>query len=133
MSKANDPLRQPLKIARGLGSAKSGTHHFVVQRISAVALIFLSLYVLGLVLFALGGDYASAHAAVAHPFNSIVLIAFVLMMFWHSQLGLQVIIEDYVHTPGWATVLQLLNRFVNAFAAIAAVLAIVRITLGNTI
>jgi succinate dehydrogenase / fumarate reductase membrane anchor subunit len=130
MSLSNDRLRTPLKNARGLGSAKDGTHHFVLQRITAIALVFLSLYVLWLIISVIGGDYATVRAAVAHPCNAVLLTAFVIATFWHAKLGLQVIIEDYVHTPWSATLLHLGNIFVCVLAALASVLAIIRIALG---
>jgi succinate dehydrogenase / fumarate reductase membrane anchor subunit len=127
---SNNRLRTPLKNARGLGSAKDGTHHFVLQRITAVALVFLSLYVVGLIISLVGDDYATVRASVANPCNAVLLIAFVVAMFWHAKLGLQVVIEDYVHTPWSATVLHLANIFICVLAALASVLAIVRIVLG---
>ena len=130
MSMNNNRLRAPLKTARGLGSAKDGTHHFVLQRITAVALVFLSLYVVGLVVSLIGDDYLAVRNTVARPWNAVLLVAFLVSMFWHSKLGMQVIIEDYVHTPASATVLHLLNIFVNVLAALASVLAVVRIALG---
>jgi succinate dehydrogenase / fumarate reductase membrane anchor subunit len=130
MSASNKRLRAPLKNARGLGSAKDGTHHFVLQRITAVALVFLSLYVVGLIISLVGDDYATVHAAVARPSNAVLLIAFLVATFWHAKLGLQVIIEDYVHTPWSATVLHLANIFICVLAALASVLAVIRIALG---
>lgn len=124
-------LRNPLKTARGLGSAKSGTEHFVVQRITAVALMLLSVYVVALGISWIGHDYATVRATVAHPLHATLLTAFLISAFWHSKLGLQVIIEDYVHTPWLAVAAQLLNIFVNVLAALASVLAVVRIALGN--
>lgn len=126
----HDKLRTPLKRARGLGSAKDGTHHFVVQRITAVALVFLSIYVIGLVVSLIGGDYAAVRAAVASPLNAVLLVAFLIASFWHAQLGLQVIIEDYVHTPVLAVTSQLVVIFVCVLAALASVLAVIRIALG---
>ena len=123
-------LRNPLKTARGLGSAKDGTHHFVVQRVTAIALIFLSLYVLGLVISWIGGDYATVRASVAHPCNAVLLVAFLIAMFWHAKLGLQVVIEDYVHAPGLAIASQLAVVFICVLAALASVLAVIRIALG---
>ena len=130
MSMSNNRLRTPLKNARGLGSAKDGTHHFVLQRITAVALVFLSIYVVGLIISLVGDDYATVRASVAHPCNAVLLIAFVVASFWHAKLGLQVIIEDYVHTPWSATTLHLANIFICVLAAVASVLAIIRIALG---
>ncbi len=123
-------LRHPLKHARGLGSAKGGTQHFLVQRITSIALFFLSIYVVGLVLSLIGKDYAGVRATVADPWHATLLIAFSLASFWHLKLGLQVIIEDYVHAHGVAALLHLLNIFVCVLAAIASVLAIIRIALG---
>ncbi|KRA20521.1 succinate dehydrogenase, hydrophobic membrane anchor protein [Lysobacter sp. Root604] len=123
-------LRNPLKTARGLGSAKDGTHHFVVQRVTAIALIFLSLYVLGLVISWIGGDYAAVRASVAHPCNAVLLVAFLVAMFWHAKLGLQVIIEDYVSHHGLALASQLAVVFICVLAALASVLAVIRIALG---
>ncbi|QSX78184.1 succinate dehydrogenase, hydrophobic membrane anchor protein [Agrilutibacter solisilvae] len=130
MSTNNKRLRAPLKVARGLGSAKDGTHHFVLQRITAIALIFLSIYAVALVVSLIGDDYLAVRNTVARPLNAVLLIAFLVSTFWHSKLGMQVIIEDYVHTPWSATVLHLLNIFVNVIAALASVLAVVRIALG---
>lgn len=125
-----DKFRHPIKNARGLGSAKDGVHHFMVQRITAVALVALCVYVVYLLLTLIGSDYSAARGAVAHPGNAILLIAFLIAMFWHGQLGMQVVIEDYVHSPGLALVCQLLVKFVCALAALASIFAVVRIALG---
>lgn len=128
---AQDRFRTPLKRARGLGSAKDGTHHFVVQRVTSIALFFLTLYVVGLIVWLLGADYASVHATVAHPLHALLLISFLIAMFWHAQLGLQVIIEDYVHAQWVAAVLQLTVIFFCILAALATVLSVVRIALAG--
>lgn len=130
MSGKKHPLRNPLKTARGLGSAKDGTHHFMVQRITGIALVFLSLYVVGLIISWIGDDYTVVRASVARPSNAVLLIGFLLSMFWHAKLGLQVIIEDYVHTPWRAVTLHLAVIFVCVLAALASVLAVIRIALG---
>jgi len=123
-------LRNPLKRARGLGTAKDGTHHFMLQRITAIALVPLSAYVVWLAISLIGHDYASAHAIIGRPWNASLLVAFLIASFWHAKLGMQVVIEDYVHTPLSAGVLHLANMFFNALAAIASVLAVIRIALG---
>ena len=128
--KAPDALRTPLKNARGLGSAKSGTHHFLLQRITAVALAVLAIYVIGLLVSLVGADYATARATVAHPCHAVLLSAFVVAMFWHGQLGLQVVIEDYVHAPGLAVIAQIGVRFVCVLGALVGLFAIVRIAAG---
>ena len=124
-------FRTPLKRAIGLGSAKEGTGHFMWQRITAIALVLLGAYFIGLLLGLGGADYERARAIVANPFNAALFAAFLIAAFWHAKLGLQVIIEDYVHTPLLGGMAHLANIFVCALAAIAGVLAIVRIALGS--
>ena len=123
-------LQTPLKRARGLGSAKDGTHHFVVQRITALALVPLTIWVIYLALALVHADYEHARAIVHQPFAAIWLTAFVLATFWHAQLGLQVVIEDYVHTRWLEVTLQLAVKLFCAAGALASVLSIVRIALG---
>jgi len=123
-------LQTPLKRARGLGSAKDGTHHFVVQRITALALVPLALWVIWLVLALVRADYAHAHAIVHQPCAAVLLTAFVIATFWHAQLGLQVVIEDYVNSRWLEVTAQLAVKFFCAVGALASVLAIVRIALG---
>lgn len=123
-------LRHPLKVARGLGSSKSGTGHFIVQRVSAIALVFLTLYVVGLVISLIGADFAIVRERVGHPVNATLLIAFLVANFWHAKLGLQVVVEDYVHTAGRFVALQLFIAFACILAGLASVLAVVRVMLG---
>ena len=122
-------LRSPIKIAQGLGSAKSGAHHFMVQRITAVALIGLGLWFVWIALSMLHMYYAGARALIAQPFNAVLMIAFVVAVFWHTQLGVQVIIEDYVHTRGLELALQITVKFLCFLGAVASALAVIRIAL----
>jgi succinate dehydrogenase / fumarate reductase membrane anchor subunit len=124
-------FRTPIKIAQGLGSAKHGAHHFMVQRITAVALIGLSVWFVWIALVMLQMDYAGAHALIAAPLNALLMIAFIVAMFWHAQLGVQVVIEDYVHARGVELTLQIAVKFVCFLGAAASVLAVVRIALGS--
>ena len=121
----------PLKRVRGLGSAKAGTHHFIVQRITAVALIPLVLWIVYLALSLVHADYLQARAMVHQPLNAVLLIAFVIAVFWHAQLGLQVVIEDYVHAAWLEIASQLLIKAFCWLGALASVLAIVRVALGS--
>jgi len=123
-------LQTPLKRARGLGSAKDGTHHFVVQRITALALVPLALWVIWIALALVRADYAQARAIVHQPCAAILLTAFVIATFWHAQLGLQVVIEDYVNSRWLEITAQLVVKFFCAVGALASVLSIVRIALG---
>ena len=124
-------FRTPLKNARGLGSAKSGTVHFIHQRLTATALVALTLWFLCFVLSLMGADYVTATAAVAKPWNATLLIAFLVAMFWHAQLGVQVVIEDYVHSHGLALAAQIAVRFLCILGALASVFAVVIIALGG--
>ena len=122
-------LRTPLKKALGLGSAKHGVQHFITQRVTAVALLLLAGWFLWIVLSLLHLDYAGARALLAQPFNAVLMLAFVVAIFWHAQLGLQVVIEDYVHTHGLQLVLQIAVKFLCFLGAAASVLAVIRIAL----
>ena len=124
-------LRTPLKIALGLGSARSGAHHFMVQRITAVALIGLGLWIVWIALEMLHMDYAAARALIAKPWNAVLMIAFLITSFWHAQLGLQVVIEDYVHAKGVELAAQIAVKFICFLGAAASVLAVIRIALGT--
>lgn len=121
--------RTPLKIARGLGSAQSGTGHWWTQRVTAAALVLLGIWFVITVLGLLHADYATAHATVAKPWNALLLIAFVVSMFWHAVLGLQVVIEDYVHVRWKEVVLLVAIKFLAVLGALAGVLAVLRIAL----
>lgn len=123
-------LQHPIKRARGLGSAQSGAGHWWTQRMTAIALVLLGLWFVITVLRVVHGDYASARALVARPWNALLLIAFVVTMFWHAVLGLQVVIEDYVHTRWKEVFLMVLVKFLAVLGALASVLAVLRIALG---
>ncbi len=124
-------LRDPLAHARGLGTAKEGTGHFIAQRLTAVALAPLSLWFLLAALHHFGSDYAEARSFLAQPLNGALMAAFALALFYHAQLGLQVVIEDYVHTRWLELSAQIAVKFACFFAALLSLLAIVRISLGG--
>jgi succinate dehydrogenase / fumarate reductase membrane anchor subunit len=123
-------LRHPMKHARGLGSAQHGVGHWWTQRVTAAALIALGLWFVVTVLSLLHADYAVARAAVAKPWNALLLILFIVTAFWHAVLGLQVVIEDYVHTRWKEVVLLVAIKFLAVLCALAGVLAVLRIALG---
>jgi succinate dehydrogenase / fumarate reductase membrane anchor subunit len=122
-------LRDPLKVARRLGSSKSGVHHWWLQRVTAVALVPLSIWFLFLMGGALQADYPTVLALIAQPVHAIFLIVFVVCLFWHGALGLQVIIEDYVHTRWLETTLQIALRFGALLGALAGVMAVLAVWL----
>ncbi|WNH50129.1 succinate dehydrogenase, hydrophobic membrane anchor protein [Stenotrophomonas aracearum] len=123
-------FRTPLKNVRGLGAAKTGTEHFVLQRLTATALVPLTIWFLVFVLSLLNADYVTAADAVAKPWNAILLVGFLVAMFWHAQIGLQVILEDYIHNSLLALALQTTVKFIAVLGAIISVFAVARIALG---
>jgi succinate dehydrogenase / fumarate reductase membrane anchor subunit len=124
-------LRTPLKKALGLGSARQGAHHFITQRLTALALALLGVWLVWAVLCMLHTDYAGARALIAYPLNAALMLAFVIAAFWHAQLGLQVVIEDYVPARGSRLVLQIAVKFLCFLGAAAGALAVIRIALGR--
>jgi succinate dehydrogenase / fumarate reductase membrane anchor subunit len=120
-------LRHPWAVARGLGSAKDGVGHWWAQRLSAGALLFLVPWFVVTAVSLIGADAANARAFLAEPLNATLMLAFVLAVTWHARLGLQVVIEDYIHTPWLEIGLQLVVKAAYALAAIASVVAIGRI------
>ncbi len=124
-------LRSPLAKARGLGSAKSGTHHWIAQRLTAIALIPLSLwFVLSLVCMA-DMSHKTALEWVHAPMVAVFLLLFIIALFHHAQLGLQVVIEDYIDGKVMKITSLILLKFLSFFAGLAAVLAILKIYLGS--
>ena len=115
--------------ARGLGSGKTGTDHWWVQRVTAVALMLLMPWLIGLLVSLVGAELDAVRAAIARPWNAILLAGFVVALFWHAKLGIQVVIEDYVHTRGTEITLQLLNILACTVGALASLYAIGRIAL----
>jgi succinate dehydrogenase / fumarate reductase, membrane anchor subunit len=130
MSTNAKDLRNPLKRARGLGSAQSGVAHWWTQRVTAVGLVLLGLWFVVMLLGLLHADYATARATVAKPWNAVLLVAFLISALWHAVLGLQVVIEDYVHTRWKEVFLMVVIKFLAVLGALAGALAVLRIALG---
>ena len=124
-----EDFRTPLKRARGLGSGKTGTGHWWWQRVTAVLLVLLVPWLVGLLVSLVGADLESARLIVAKPWNAITLAAFVIAAFWHAKLGMQVVIEDYVHTRWVEVTMQLLVTFLCVIAALASLYALGRIAM----
>jgi len=122
-------LRSPLSRARGLGSAKDGVHHFWVQRVSAIALIPLTLWFVFSVARLAGGDYQAVQHWVSAPAVAVTLVLFLLTMLYHSALGVQVVIEDYVHHEGLKLASLMGQKFLHAVVAAASVFAVLKIAL----
>ena len=127
----NGDLRTPLSRARGLGSAKEGVHHFWAQRITAVALIpLVAWFALSLIMMS-GADYGVVRAWIGSPVVMVLLTLTIVIGLHHGQLGMQVVIEDYVHNDGMKLALIVLMRFIAVFFGLAAIVAILRIGFGG--
>ena len=127
----NSRFRTPLKNARGLGTARTGTEHFVHQRLTATALAFLGLWFVWFVVSLVGSDYLTATDAISKPWNAVLLVGFLVAAFWHAQLGLQVVLEDYIHNSLLALALQVSVKFIAVLGAIVSIFAVARIALAG--
>ena len=122
-------MQTPLAAVRGLGSAKSGLHHWWNQRMTAVAMVPLVIWMVSLCILMTGASYQDALAIASHPANATVLILFVAVGFWHTILGLQVILEDYVAAEGLRLVLIVVIRMFAIALAALSILSILRVAL----
>lgn len=128
MSESSSHLTSPLSKARGLGSAKAGTKHWLFQRITALLMLPLIIWFIYSVLTVMVGVPRSIAAEwFASPFNAIGLLALMMTMFYHSKLGLQVAIEDYVHAPFAKSVLLLVLYVASFLLAIISAIAIIKL------
>jgi succinate dehydrogenase / fumarate reductase membrane anchor subunit len=119
-------MRSQLGRARGMGSAKSGTHHWWAERVTAIALIPLVIWFVFAVIHLAGQPQAAVQHWVAHPVNTVLLLALVAMTFHHMQLGLQVVMEDYIHSQKWQAIAILLNKAVALFLGLLCAVSILR-------
>lgn len=126
----NPSMRTQLSRVRGLGSAKSGTEHFWLQRLTAAANVPLAIAFLFIVILLTGRDHAGALALVSHPLVSILLLLFVISGLTHMRIGMQVIIEDYVHGEKTKLAALLANTFFAVAMGVAAIYAILKIGFG---
>ena len=124
-------MRTPLGKVRGLGSAKSGTEHFWRQRLTGVALVPLAVFFLFTVVALQGETHATVVATLANPFVGVLMLAFVVAGTWHMKLGLQVVIEDYVHGEGLKLAALALNTFFAVAVGLACAWAVVKISFGG--
>jgi succinate dehydrogenase / fumarate reductase, membrane anchor subunit len=123
-------MRSPLGRAVGLGSAKEGVDHWWAQRITAVALVPLSLWFVSSVIGLVGADLELVQNWVSQPLPAILLILLLIATFYHASLGLQVVIEDYVHTELVKLGLIVLLRLLCFGFAVAGIFAVVSVALG---
>ena len=123
-------VRTPLGRARGMGASKHGVGHFIAQRVTAVALIFLVLWALASAFALASGDYESAAAWLRSPINAGLASLLTFAAFWHMQLGMRTIIEDYFAKPATKAVLLILNVFLCWAAGALTILSILKVALS---
>jgi succinate dehydrogenase / fumarate reductase, membrane anchor subunit len=131
MSKDSAPSinirRSQLSRAQGLGSAKSGLHHWWAQRVTAIALLPLSLYFVVSVLMLAGASRADMAAFMAEPWNTVLYLCLIAALFYHLSLGLQVVIEDYVHKESTRMASLLLVKGAIVFCALASAVSVLKL------
>lgn len=123
-------MRTPLKTVRRLGSAKEGTDHFWKQRVTAIANLFLGIFLVWLVVSLAGADHTTVRAWLGHPAIALALLLLVLSGVTHMRIGMQVIIEDYVHGEASKIVMLILNTFFAILIGAACIYAVLKLSFG---
>jgi succinate dehydrogenase / fumarate reductase membrane anchor subunit len=123
-------MRTPLGRVRALGASHSGTTDFWRQRVTAVALVILIVPVIAVVMMLLGRNQAGAAQILGSPGVAIVMLLFIIASAWHMKIGMQVVIEDYVHNETLKLVSIMANGFFSAAVALASVYAILKLSSG---
>lgn len=123
-------IRTPLAKVRGLGAAKEGTDHFWKQRVSAVSNFLLTIFFVWLMAKLAGADYATVKKTIQKPAVSIGLLLMILSMAYHMRLGMQMIIEDYVHSEGRKILALMANTFFCMAIAMIAVFSVLKLAFG---
>jgi succinate dehydrogenase / fumarate reductase membrane anchor subunit len=123
-------MRTPLGRVRALGASHSGTTDFWRQRVTAVALVILIVPVIAVVMMLLGRNQAGAAQILGSPVVAIVMLLFIIASVWHMKIGMQVVIEDYVHHEKLKLASIMANGFFSALVALASVYAILKLSSG---
>lgn len=125
----NMNLRNPLAKVKGLGASGEGSHHWWLQRVTAIALVPLSLWFVFSIINHIGNSHQEVTTWIAQPSVALLLILYLGFMFYHAQLGIQVVIEDYVHTEWVKVVSLLLVKGIVLVAGLASILSVLRLAL----
>ena len=130
MNARHSNMRTPLGRVRGYGSAKSGTEDFIRQRLTAIANIPLTIAAVLIVISLIGRNHAAVAQILGSTPVAIVMVLFIISVFFHMRIGMQVIIEDYVHEERAKYALLILNTFFAIAAGFAAIYAILKLSFG---
>ena len=120
-------MSTPLHRVQGLGASHSGTGHFWRQRITAVALVPLGLWFTYAILGLIGTNEVAILSFLARPWNALLMAAFAATMLYHMSLGLQVVVDDYIHSTGMKIFCLLLIRFMMIATTVTCIFALIRI------
>ncbi|HEX2633391.1 MAG TPA: succinate dehydrogenase, hydrophobic membrane anchor protein [Bradyrhizobium sp.] len=123
-------MRTPLGRVRSLGASHSGTFDFWIQRLTAVASVLLILPVVIVVMMLLGRNQAGAAQVLGAPLVAIILLLFIIATAWHMKIGMQVVIEDYVHNEKIKLAAIMANNFFSFAVALASIYAILKLSSG---
>ena len=124
-------IRTPLARVRGLGAAKDGTHHWWLQRVTAVILIPLTLWFVISLLSVSRADYTTFQQWLSNPIRAGLMVTLLVAMFYHASLGMQVIYEDYVRPEGAKIAALLVTQFVLFLLGAISVIAVLKVALGG--
>lgn len=129
-TQAAKSMRTPLARVRNLGASHSGTSDFWRQRVTAVAMVLLMVPVIVVVMMLLGRNQAGAAQILGSPLVAIVMLLFIIASAWHMKIGMQVVIEDYVHHETLKLVAIMANNFFSVAVALASIYAILKLSSG---
>ncbi len=122
--------RTPLSNVRGLGAANTGSDHFWRQRVTGFANLLLTVFVVYAAFHLKGADYEGVKNFFQSPFHLVFAAAFIINTSYHMRLGMQVVIEDYVHNEGSKILLLILNTFFTSFISLAGIFSLLKLSLG---